>query len=284
VAAPPDARLVAPLGGAVEPLVHAPEAVQSARVGGIGVVDDAVLERERAHTRSLARVRGHVGSGHGRDLGDGPLAATLRILAPLPRRLAPVVVFDAPLALLLLGEPDVEVEVEVAAERRRPGKRPVHPPLVCLQLRKRRARHRPEHHVMVGQVNNDALEPVRDSRAGRTPRRVVGPEHEVVDEELRTPSEEVCQRGAPFIGLESVLLVDPNPRQFLPPPRQFVAAPRELLLRLEQLETRCQPLFKCPGPVLRHPCCLLPSGVHSFLDTTRWLLVMRFLSSAGISK
>jgi len=32
------------------------------------------------------------------------------------RRLAPVVVFDAPLALLLLGERDVEVGVEVAAE------------------------------------------------------------------------------------------------------------------------------------------------------------------------
>src|SRR5688572_12815127 len=43
VAAEPDARLVAPLGGAVEPLVHAPEAVQSARKGGIGVVDDAIL-------------------------------------------------------------------------------------------------------------------------------------------------------------------------------------------------------------------------------------------------
>ena len=45
VAAHPDARLVAPPGCAVEPLVQAPEAVQSARIGGIGVVDDAVLER-----------------------------------------------------------------------------------------------------------------------------------------------------------------------------------------------------------------------------------------------
>jgi len=61
--------------------------------------------------------RGHVGSGHGRE-GDSPLAAAF------PRRLAPVVVFDAPLALLLLGAPDVEVGVEVAAERGRPGKRP----------------------------------------------------------------------------------------------------------------------------------------------------------------
>src|SRR5439155_11965508 len=43
VAAPPDARLVATLGGAVEPFVHAPDSVHPARIGGIGVVDDAVL-------------------------------------------------------------------------------------------------------------------------------------------------------------------------------------------------------------------------------------------------
>src|SRR5438445_661105 len=36
------------------------------------------------------------------------------------------------------------------------------------------------------------------------------------------------------------------------PPRQLVAAPRQLLLRLEQLEPRCEPLFTCPGHVLRH--------------------------------
>src|ERR1700682_6434163 len=48
MAAPPDPRLVAPLGCAVEPLVHAPETVHSARIGGIGVVDHAALERGRA--------------------------------------------------------------------------------------------------------------------------------------------------------------------------------------------------------------------------------------------
>src|SRR5271166_1439485 len=46
VTAPPDARLVAGLGRAVEPLVRAPKAVESARIGGIGVVEDAVLEDE----------------------------------------------------------------------------------------------------------------------------------------------------------------------------------------------------------------------------------------------
>src|SRR4029450_3416286 len=133
VAAPPDAILVASPGGAVEPLVHAPEAVQAARIGGIGVVDDAVIERERAHARPLARVRGHVGSGHRRELGRRPFGRWRAERGP--RR--PVVVFDAPLALLLLGDPDVEVEVEVAAERGRSGECPPHAPLVRLQLRER---------------------------------------------------------------------------------------------------------------------------------------------------
>src|SRR5207247_9245888 len=59
----------------------------------------------------------------------------------------------------------------------------------------------------------------------------------------------------------SILPVDPNPRQLLPPPRQLVATPRDLLLRREQLEPRCEPLFTCPGHVLRHRSSLLPSGV-----------------------
>src|SRR5207244_9953647 len=48
VAFPPDAGFVAPLGSAIEPLVHPPATVQSARIRGIGVVDDAVLDPEPA--------------------------------------------------------------------------------------------------------------------------------------------------------------------------------------------------------------------------------------------
>src|SRR5205809_3742481 len=40
----------------------------------------------------------------------------------------------------------------------------------------------PEHHVVIGRVDGDAVEPVRDRRAGRTPCLLLGPEHEVVDE------------------------------------------------------------------------------------------------------
>src|SRR5258708_5468976 len=85
VGAPPEARLVAPLGCAVEPLVHAPEAVQSARIGGIGVVDDAVLERECAHARPLARERGRVRSAHGREDGRPLVAARSGAQSAPPR-------------------------------------------------------------------------------------------------------------------------------------------------------------------------------------------------------
>src|SRR5438094_8091257 len=105
---------------------------------------------------------------------------------------------------------------------------------------------------MIGQMHDDPVEAACDRRAGRAAGGVVGPEREVVDEELRVPSEEVRQRGAPLVGLEAILLVDPHPRQLLPPPRQVVAAPRELLLDLEQLKPGCEPLFTCPGSVLRH--------------------------------
>src|SRR5262249_11573911 len=118
------ARLVAALRRAVEPTVHAPEGVQSARVCGVSVVDKAVVEGERAHARPLAMVHGHVGPAHGRKLLLCSLPSGLTLAPPksvgpcrgIPSvcHLAPVVVFDA-LMPLVLGEPDGEVEIEVVA-------------------------------------------------------------------------------------------------------------------------------------------------------------------------
>src|SRR5262245_7362017 len=111
--APPDTRLVASLRGAVQPLVHSPEAVQTARISGVSVVDNAALEHKRAHAGPLARVSVGVSSGHGCVHGDR-LRDRRRVhgvTTPL------VVVLNGPLALLLLGESHAEVRVEVVAER-----------------------------------------------------------------------------------------------------------------------------------------------------------------------
>src|SRR5579883_2630264 len=112
-AAPPWPRLVASPGCAVEPLVHTPESVQSARIGGVGVVDDAVLQCERTHARPLARIGGQIGSGHGREAGGSSLRGFRLYVQSLAAGL--VIVFDGPGALLLLGDRDVEVKIEIAA-------------------------------------------------------------------------------------------------------------------------------------------------------------------------
>src|SRR5437763_16396529 len=91
VATPPVCCLVAALGGAVEPLIRAPQPVEAARVGGIGVVDSAVLGRERAHAGLLPNVCGDVGAGHGSSFG-GPIGRQA-CGERCDRRPGPVIVF-----------------------------------------------------------------------------------------------------------------------------------------------------------------------------------------------
>src|SRR5947208_10294523 len=120
------------------------------------------------------------------------------------------------------------------------------------KLKTKKGRERPEHHVMVGQVNREPVEPVRNRRAGRTPCFVVGPGHEMIDEQLRASSEEVCKRSAPLVGLEAVFLVGSNPRQFLPFSRQFIATAGQFLLGFEQLQPGRKPLFTCSSLMISH--------------------------------
>src|SRR5260370_20983122 len=70
VAAPPQACLVATVWGGVEPLVHAPQAVYPPLVRRVGVVHDAVLERERAHAGPFLPVRRPVCPNARREVGD----------------------------------------------------------------------------------------------------------------------------------------------------------------------------------------------------------------------
>src|SRR5580698_1125408 len=100
MALPPDARLVASLRRTVEPLVHAPDAVHAARIGGVRVIHDAILEYESAHSRPVARVRLRVGSAVSCKLDNG-----LRCRRRIHRMPATqVVVFDFAITLLRLGE------------------------------------------------------------------------------------------------------------------------------------------------------------------------------------
>ena len=85
----------------------------------------------------------------------------------------------------------------------------------------------------------------------------------MVDKELGAASEQVCQRSAAFVGLEAVVLLDPNSGELLPLPGQLVAAPGQLLLGLEQLEPGRKPLLTRSCRVLRHRVSL-PLGRSGF--------------------
>jgi hypothetical protein len=124
---PPKPRpcFVPPMRSPVEPLVHSPERIEAARVGGVGVVDDAVGKCERAHAWRLASVGRDIGAGHSREL-----AWALRVGCRAERA---VVVVDAAGALLFLGERGVEVVVEIAIQRRGPRECPAHAALVSLE-------------------------------------------------------------------------------------------------------------------------------------------------------
>jgi hypothetical protein len=87
-------------------------------------------------------------------------------------------------------------------------------------------------------MRDDTVEVIGNQGASGASPALVGEqgsvaEHEMIDEELRAPLEEVFKRGAAFIGLESILFVNADPRQFQTLPGQFVAAPSQLLLGLE---------------------------------------------------
>src|ERR1700753_877933 len=56
VPSPPDAVLIATLGCTVQPRVHAPQRIQAAREGRIGVINNALIERECTHAGPLAHV------------------------------------------------------------------------------------------------------------------------------------------------------------------------------------------------------------------------------------
>jgi hypothetical protein len=111
-AAPPVACVIAPLGGAVKPLPHAPESVQSARIGRIRVIDDAVLQNIGTHSRPLAE--------KGWDVDARPvyvLGGRVTGVGRLPGIFAFVVVLDAAVAeLLITAEADAKVGIEFTAE------------------------------------------------------------------------------------------------------------------------------------------------------------------------
>src|SRR5438105_4556346 len=93
-------------------------------------------------------------------------------------------------------------------------------------------------------MHDHAAQPVGERGAARACNRPVLPEHQVVDEQLRAPLEQLGQRFWPVLGLEPVLLLDRNPRQLAP---MLLDAPGVLL----QFPLGGQQLLASRLPLLR---------------------------------
>ena len=194
VAAPPERRLVASLGCAVRPLVHAPEGrpLRAHRWNrcGRGRPSSSANALMPGRSRMYAATSVPAMAARRGALGEGFRLRVQHVAAAL------VVYSTPPARCLLRGDRNVEVEVEVAAERGRPGN--VNPSAACTPAASRAAPATPpKRDIVVRQVDDGAVEAISDRRAGRATGLAVRSEHEVVDEELQAPSEQVLNKALP---------------------------------------------------------------------------------------
>src|SRR5436190_1810539 len=182
----------------------------------------------------------------------------------------------ATVPLLLLRESRTEVVLEVAAEGRDPGETPAHALLIAGQLLERADRLDHQGHVVAVEVREGSVEVIGDEGAAGASRvLLVDPEpvaeHEVVDEQLRAPVEELGKGLLPIVRLEDVLLLDPDPGQLLASACQVVAPAHVFLLGVEQLPPCCQPLVSARGSVLSHHVSPSVAQPVSPIQLAKWL-------------
>src|SRR6266545_4296113 len=247
VAAQPEvggALLVASHRRPVQQAVVGHGGLKAARRGHVGPVDGAVRERVCAQPGPLGDVPKHIRTGRLRHLGHGrgDLAVEERLQ-------------------LLLGVLEAKVAVEVAADGGDPIEAPSHPRPVGEQPLQGRARGADQRHVAGLEVDRVGIEGVRDRGTDGAAGLVGRAEHEVVDEQLRTPVEQVGERLRPRLGLEPVVLLDGHPGKLPPLLRELVVASSELLLLREQLLPGCVEFLLRADPVLGHcvPSCVARS-------------------------
>jgi hypothetical protein len=228
VAARPVLEVVAAsLRRSVQQLPGAVQHVCTTVVARVAVVDDPVLEREGTQAVQL-------------------LLPDVEVCSPWRAEVEP-----GARSSLLFGEHG-EVDVEVASKRRDPREAPAHSALVGAQLLERRARHGDERHVAVVEVDDGTVDVIRHERAAWAGFGVFRSEHEMEDEQLRAPVEQLSQCLRSLLGLEAVGLLDGHPRQLPALARELVAAASQLLLPLEQLGPGGKPLLARSDPVLCH--------------------------------
>jgi hypothetical protein len=98
-----------------------------------------------------------------------------------------------------------------------------------------------------------------------------GPEHEVVDDELRPAIEEIAKGLGAGLGLETVVLLDQRPGKLPALPGELVAQPRVFLFADKQLSASSRPFILRSDLVTGHR--VLSSGLcHYTARTGLWLV------------
>src|ERR671916_782839 len=227
-------RVAAPLG--LLPVLLAPERRQVEEVVGptgrlqapgvlrVGVEHPAVHLQEAAAARHLDRLVAEVVLAAGGVLGPGAVVVHGRRHRLVDR--------------------DAEVVVEVGSVRRVPGDVPALLALPALELGQRRPRHHGVARVagveVLEEAGRELVGPRRAAGAAVLPRRV---EHEVVDDELVPPVEQVAQADGALRALQRVVLVDLDHRQLAPFGVERVTPAGQLLLLRPQRGPAGPPLL-----------------------------------------
>src|SRR6266536_560569 len=115
---------------------------------------------------------------------------------------------------------------------------PAHPPLESLDFRQRRARHDDVADVLLREMDEDAIDVIELERAPDAALAPVRAEHEMLDDQLAAPAEQVGQRLRAARPVEGVILFDLYPGQCPPLGAEPIAQPGELLFLAQELGPR----------------------------------------------
>jgi hypothetical protein len=95
----------------------------------------------------------------------------------------------------------------------------------------------------VREVPVRAVDEVGQERAARATLLPSGTEHEVVDQQLAAPAEQVGEALLAVRPVEDVLLLDLDPGQLTALRAQLIAQPREVFLLAKELLARSEPVL-----------------------------------------
>src|SRR5215469_7980767 len=153
----------------------------------------------------------------------------------------------------------VIIEIEIASVGGDPPEAPAHVLLVSVDLSERSARNDRECHIAIMEMNRDAVEIVGPERARLASLFPIGAEHEVIDDQLGAPVEEIGERKGAIRPLELVGLFYPLPGHRHSAARQRIPLAREFLLGSEQFKASLQPFLVRDHFVIEHERLLLMS-------------------------